>query len=284
LSTSSYVSLASLENLECIVGGRNSFLGEHATKHKFLLGWSKRGMNKMVLFMLVWICKVGTSMLKLHVSLGMAPIYDLCRCSVAILEAGLHLVIIHSVGHALTFLEFMLDAYSDEFHDSDKWACAVTKWNVVQAILRNLSKRVDTCFLAVQTSAAVVFLSYVAGILDNIMTTSGDQQLHQGILVALGLPNLMIACSALMIFVKAAGVTETCTHVPPMMNAVKVDDVRTAINHDRQYVVSYITHSQAAFRVKGSRIDTTMLMNYCYICGAIACGLFTTGLSMSRQN
>jgi len=268
LSVSSYISLASLGNLNCIVGGSTSFLGQHATEHRFLIGWSKRGMWKMVLLMLVWTCKVGTTMLKLYFSEDMSSICDLCRCFVQILEAGLHLVIIHSIGHALTFLELMLDAYSDEFHDSDRWARAVTKWKVVQAILHNLSSRVDTCFLAVQTSAALVFLSYAARVLDSIIAKSGGQLLHQWAVMALDFPNLMIALSALQVFIKAACVTETCIRVPPMMNSVKVEEEeKTAINYERQYLVTYIIHSQAGFRVKGSRIDATMLMNYCYICG-----------------
>jgi len=155
----------------------------------------------------------------------------------------------------------------------------------VQAILHNLSSRVDTCFLAVQTSAALVFLSYAARVLDSIIAKSGGQLLHQWAVMALDFPNLMIALSALQVFIKAACVTETCIRVPPMMNSVKVEEEeKTAINYERQYLVTYIIHSQAGFRVKGSRIDATMLMNYCYICGAIACGLFTTGLSMSRKN
>jgi len=102
------------------------------------------------------------------------------------------------------------------------------------------------------------------------------------ILAVLEFPSLMMAFSAFVVFIKAACLTETCARVPPVMNTVQVKD-GNAINHDRQYLVSFISHSQAGFYVKGSRVDATMLMNYCYICGAIVCGLFTTGLSMSRQ-
>jgi len=192
-------------------------------------------------------------------------------------------VLIHCVGHALTFLEYMLDAYSSQFHNSDKWAQAVTEWNVVQSILHTLSRQVDSCFLAVQTSSAVVFLSFAAGILDSVITKSSDQLLHQCILWMLELPTLMTSLCALQLFVKAASVTEICARVPPVMNSVKVEDSNGAINHDRQYLVAFIAQSQAGFRAKGSLIDATMLMNYCYICGAIACGIFTTGLSMSRK-
>jgi len=283
LSISSYLSLALLGHLECILGGSTSFLGQHAIKHKFLVGWRKHGMKRAVLLMLVWMLKVGASIVKLHFSGEITSMYSLSRCFVAILGAGLHLAIIHSIGHALTFLQYMLDAYSDEFYDSDKWAHAVTEWNVVQAILHNLSSRVDCSFLAVETSAAVVFLSYAAGVLHSVVTKSGNELLNQSILLLLELPTLIIALSAFVLFVKAAGVTETCVRVPPVMNSVKVEEGNRAINYDRQYVVTYIAHSQAGFRAKGSLIDATMLMNYCYICGAIVCGLCTTGLSMLRQ-
>jgi len=77
-------------------------------------------------------------------------------------------------------------------------------------------------------------------------------------------------------------VTEACIRIPPVMNSFGVTD-HDAINHDRQYLVSYILHSQAGFRVKGALINGTLLMNYCYLCGAVVCGLFTTGLSLSQQ-
>jgi len=96
------------------------------------------------------------------------------------------------------------------------------------------------------------------------------------------LPSLMMALGTFFVFVKAAGLTETCLRVPPLINAVLVTE-DNAINTHRQYLVSFIAHSQAGFCVKGNRVDATLLMNYCYLCGAIACGLFTTGLSMSRQ-
>jgi len=176
----------------------------------------------------------------------------------------------------------MLDAYSTDFQRTNEWGRAVSCWNVVQAILRNVSCRVDSAFLAVQTSSVLVFLSFAAGILRSIMTNSGDAGLDQHAWAVLQVPSMMIALTAFILFVKAAGVTETCMRIPPVMNSVLVT-VDNSINRDRQYLVSDVLHSQAGFRVKGTLITGTLLMNYCYLCGAIICGLFTTGLSLSRK-
>jgi len=83
LSVGSYASLASMGKLECIIGGSTGFLGQHAIKHKFLLGWSRRGTHKLVLMLLVWICKVGASILKLHVMKDINSVFGLCRCIVS---------------------------------------------------------------------------------------------------------------------------------------------------------------------------------------------------------
>jgi len=199
-----------------------------------------------------------------------------------IFQSGLYLAIVHSVCHVLTFLELMLAAYTTQFCKTEDWASGVKAWNVLQAILHNLSARVDSCFLAVQTSAAIAFLCYAARIFHNIITKNDDKLMDQCIAALLEVPSLMMAFGAFVLFVQAAGLTGTCARVPPVMNAVNVAD--SAINHDRHYLVSFISHSQAGFCVKGQRVDATILLYFCYICGAIVCGLFTTGLSMSRQD
>jgi len=281
-SVSSLISLASIQNLECIVGGTTGILGQHAQEHKFQAQWGIRGMKAMVWIMLVWSCRVGTSILKLYASEEAISLYATCRCAVSIFGAGLHLVIVHSACHTLTFLELMLHAYRFQYQGIDEWARGVRAWNLVQAILRRLSTRIGSCFLAKQTSATVVILIYAARILDMVTTKSDDTLLSRSVPSMLELPSLMMALASFVLFVKAAVVTETCVGIPPAINSKIVTD-ESAINHDRQYLVQYVLHSQAGFYVKGSRIDATMLMNYCYLCGAIVCGLFTTGLSMSRK-
>jgi len=279
---SSLVGLVLVGNLDCIIGHSAGFLGQHAKRHKFAVAWRRKGMCNMILLTFVWSSKAVGSVLKLFISETSMTSFDVCRCFVGICQSGLFLVIVHSVCHALTFLELMLDAYTTEFHDRDAWARAVKAWNVVQALLHNLSRRVDSCFLAVQTSATIAFLCYAARILDSIITKSTGKHMDQFMLAVLELPSLMMVLGAFVLFVKAAGVTEACVRVPPVMNSVGVD-VDNPINHDRQYLVSFISNSHAGFRIKGNRVDATLLMNYCYLCGAVVCGLFTTGLSMSRK-
>jgi len=282
LSIGSFVSLILLGKLECLVGGSTDFLGQHAKRHKFLTKWGKSGTNKLFMVIVVWICKTGTSIVRLSVLQDTVSFIGICRCFVAIFEAGLHLAIVHGLCHALTFLEFMLDAYSDEFYSTNAWAQGVCSWNVVQAMLHDLARRVDSTFLAMQTSSVIVFLSFAAGILNCIKMRSGATLLDRSVWAAFQLPTLMMALAAFVPFVKAACVTEACIRIPPVMNSFGVTH-DNAINRDRQYLVSYILHSQAGFRVKGNLISSTLLLNYCYLCGAVACGLFTTGLSVSQQ-
>jgi len=282
-SICSFFSLVSLGNVESIVGRSTGLLGRHAHGHGFLASWGKRGMNKLVWIMVVWICKAVASLLQLFILEGSTSLYGICRCFVVMLEAGLHLAIAHSLCQVLTFFELMLDAFSHKAQETEDWGQGVCRWNVVQAMLNNMSLRVDLSFLAQQTASVIVFLSFAAGMLDIFVMNSGEKRLEQYVLVALQIPSLAMALAAFVLFIKAAGVTGTCKRIPPIINSVSVAR-GSFLNIDRQYLVSYILHSQAGFYVKGSLIDATMLMNYCYLCGAIACGLFTTGLSMSQKN
>jgi len=281
-SISSLVSLTAGGNLNSILGGSKCVFGQHAQEHKFLTRWNNKGINQLLLLALIWVCNAGTSILQLCMFEGVMSVFAICRCVVAMLVAGLHLVTVHSVSHVLTFYELMLHSYCAEFHERHNWAHAVSAWNVVQATLHASSARIDSCFLAAQTSAFITLLSYAARILDLIISSSDDFTLMQGALLLGELPRLILALFPFVIFFKAAGVTEACSGIPPIVNAVDVEK-GDVMDYERQYLVNFIIHSQTGFFVKGNRITATMLMNYCYLCGAIVCGLLTTGLSMASS-
>jgi len=230
--------------------------------------------------MVVWICKAGASIVWLLILQDTISFIDICKCFVAVFEAGLNLAIVHGLCHALTFLELTLDAYLDELYSTHAWAAGVCSWNVVLAMLYNLSHRLDSTFVVVPTSSVIVFLSFVVGLLCRIMTRSGATRLDQFVWSALELPSLMMALAAFIVSMKAEFVTEACTRIPSVMNPYGTTG-ENAINRDRQYLVSYILHSPAGFHVKGNLVNGTLLMNYCYLCGAVTFGFFTTVLTIT---
>jgi len=281
-SISSLVSLCTFRNFGSIIGGSTCVLSQHAQEHKFLAQWNHKGMNTMKLLALIWVYSVGANILQLFMFEDVMSVFAICRCVIAMFVAGLHLVTLHSVCHVLTFFDLMLHSYCAEFHETNNWEQGVSCWNVVQAVLHASSARIDSCFLATQTSAFITLLSYAARVLDMIITSSGDSTLVQGALAFVELPRLILALYPFVIFFKAAGVIEACSGIPPIINAVNVEGGEV-MDYGRQYLVNFIIHSQTGFFVKGNRINATMLMNYCYLCGAIVCGLLTTGLSMARS-
>jgi len=171
----------------------------------------------------------------------------------------------------------MLDAYSRELHINVDWARGVCCWNKVQAMLHCEAAQMSSCFLALQTSAALSFLCYSAHMKEAIFVT-----FDVGATALFQTPTLVVALSAFWLFVKAANLTETCTRMSPVTNSVAVA-IDNAVNYERQYLVNFIRNSEPGFYVKGTRLTAFLLMNYCYILGAVVCALFTTGQSLPQK-
>jgi len=230
----------------------------------------------------VWLCRGVASILFVQVSKRTLSAHIIARCFADVLLAGVHLALVHRMYHTLLFLELMLDMYSVEFYEKVDWRLGVFLWNTVGTILHQFSIKIDTCFLALQTSAAISFMCFAARALHIVLTPNAIENYHVVILALLEIPSLIMTASAFILLIKAVGITETCARTPSVVNSAHVT-LETTLGHNRQLLVSFINNSNAGFISKGVRLNATMLMNYCYLGGAIVCGIFTTALSMSRN-
>jgi len=277
ISITCVICLISLRRMDIFFGDRANILREHAQAHGFCVLWRRKGQQNILLTMVPCFCKAVAGIVQQCVWERMPSNYAALRLFVDVLAVGIYMGLVHCIRHVLVFLECMLDAYSTELFESNNWIHGVCYWNVVQAILHNASEQVDSCFLALQTSAALGFLCFAGRILYTIIFIS------DGTLTALfALPNLMVALHAFMLFMTAAHVTETCDRVTPVTNSVCIAP-DNAMNLERQYLVNFISNSRSSFCIKGNRLSTALLLKYCYVLGAIVCGLVTTGLSLSRK-
>jgi len=77
-------------------------------------------------------------------------------------------------------------------------------------------------------------------------------------------------------------VTETSMEIPAVVNSLLVKRHFSVSPKDRAFV-SFLHYSCAGVYVKGGRLNSTVLMNYLYLCSAVICVLITTGLSLQRQ-
>jgi len=148
--------------------------------------------------------------------------------------------------------------------------------------MRRVAEAVQTWFLAVQTSALIAFICCATRVLDIIMTKSGNEMRAAWSSALLELPTLVMAACALMWFAKASGVTEQSVRVAPVVNSLLVKP-KAAITVEHQVFVSFVKNSDAGFYVAGGQLNATVFMNYCYLCGAVICGLFSAALNVYQK-
>jgi len=281
-SIGALISLASLNEVSGLVGPTGGLLVRYASRCGFLERWGRKGRRNLLIITLIWTSKAVTCVLHLLVYDGTSSWLSVCIALVSWLQAGFYLAIIHFAFQLVLFLQLMLDGFSVKFYTSLDMTTGAASWNIVQSILRRVSTTIETSFLAVQTSAFVAFLCITAQMLRIIMTQTGDELYKSWTCTLLDIPTLIMALSALVLFADAAAVSEKCTRVPPVVNSLLVDP-GSAVTSRHHSFVSFISNSDAGFYVKGNRLNSMVLMNYCYLCGAIICGIFTTALSMSRS-
>jgi len=269
--------LISLRNLDLMFGDRSSTITTHAQQHGFLDSWKFKSKRNLYVAALLWIYKTGAALLHAYLSEDTSVSHNVSRYFFIAFQAGMFLALVHSVSFTLIFLDLMLDAYSRELHQNLDWARGVCSWNKVQAMLHCEAAQMASCFLALQTSAALAFLCYSARMKEAIFKAS-----VVGATALFETPTLVIALSAFLLLVKAGNITEICTRMPPVTNSVEVT-FDNAVNYERQYLVNFIKNSEAGFYVKGTRLTAFLLLNYCYILGAVVCALFTTGQSLPQK-
>jgi len=152
------------------------------------------------------------------------------------------------------------------------------------AMLRRVAAAVENCFLATQTAVifAVLCLAGRLVTMTITMTTDSADVDNVATTIRFYVPVLVSAFATVVLFAKAASVTEKCSKLPSLVNSVVLEEDKH-IDHERQYLVSYIMHSDAGFYVKGSRFTAAMLAKFCYLLGTIICGLGTTVLTVARK-
>jgi len=281
LHTCALLNLIFLGRMGELVGPLGDRCTKYAASHYFLGEWGKGGILRLLVTVTIWAST--TSLMCAACIMGAADNYT------AILTAwrdGMLLAILHCLWQVLAFLELMLDSYCIEFFESLDCCWGVLSWNGLQALLRQVAETVENCFLAVQSSmivavlcctARLVIVSFEHGNDGEVAALDGPQTV---ILVYIRL--LLIGLVVLALFAKAANVTDKCSKVAPLVNSVTIEEDQQ-IHYERQYLVSYIIHSDAGFYVKGCRFTTAMLVKCCYVFGTIICGMGTTILSMGHK-
>jgi len=279
---SGLVSLLCSRQLDNLLGPQDPLLARYAARSHFLKMWNRRGTVTLMLFNAVWVCKTVTHLISTYAAIYDNPVYTICTAFVVPFVAGSYLALMHSAFHVTSFLQLILDQWTVDFNKDHDCTRGAEAWNSLQALMRRVAEAIQTCFLAVQTSALIAFICCAARVLAIIMTKPGNEMRAAWSSALLELPTLVMAACALMWFAKASGVTEQSVRVPPVVNSLLVEP-RASITPEHHVFVSFVKNSDAGFYVAGSQLNATVFMNYCYLCGAVICGLFSAALNVNQK-
>mmetsp|Transcript_115229 Transcript_115229/g.225989 ORF Transcript_115229/g.225989 Transcript_115229/m.225989 type:complete len:319 (-) Transcript_115229:103-1059(-) len=133
-------------------------------------------------------------------------------------------------------------------------------WNMTAAVFRMASNSIELCLFALCLIMACVLPLIVLDVVD----------LEAGVFGSL--PAFIVACGVLYLIVMAAAISEKCTRVPALINAISFGP---GTSRERQHVVDYINSSAAGFYVFGVRLSTGMVMKFAYGWCVVAVGLIT---------
>jgi len=287
LSSFTVASLLLLRLVSDLIGPSSTLLVHHAGTHGFLKDWVADGLRCFKIVSGTWIC-VSSIGLSVYLAAGGVEVFS----PIAMLyQVGLFLAIMHCLNQLLAFLDFMVDGYCEQCFEGLQCNHAVFLWNVIQSLLRHVAKTMDNCLVCLQISLMLALILLFTCIIEIMMQlpnksliqlvseTKEEQTFPSAILACLS--TFVLIIGSMVIFIKAAAVTERCSRVPALVNSM-VEEPEEQMNIERQYLVAYITSSDAGFYIKGVRLSAAMIVKMCYICGAIISTLVTTAISISR--
>jgi len=179
-------------------------------------------------------------------------------------------------------LELMVDFYCVMFFGCLDCKKGVPAWNSMQALLRRSAEALENGFLVVHTA---ITITLVCGALRGVdialnWNNEGTAMRQPGTTLCFYCELLLVVLSGLILFAKAASVTQKCSNVPALVNSVVLEPDKQ-IDEQRQYLVLYIASSHAGFYVKGTRFTYAMLLKFCYLFGTLVCGLGSTILNIA---
>lgn len=159
------------------------------------------------------------------------------------------------------YLTVMIDTFCCDIVGKRQLQDVSYVWNLTQAVLRKASVSIEMCLLTLCIIVAITvpLLLFDVGVL-------GSRQAP----IPTVLPGLFVTCGVLYVLLLAAMITEKCSRVPSLINAV---DFGPGTERARQHTVDYVTGSAAGFYVFGMRLTTAMAVKLMYVWCIVAVSL-----------
>lgn len=231
--------------------------------------WHRRQARwDQAVFACIWLCiMVATGVCNyLHCEgegSSEAALQVLHLCLVAVFSAVI-LGVAYSMAFVCRSLSIMIDVFCCDVVGHNMQLRDVSHiWNLTQAVLRKASNSVEHGFLA--------FCFILACTVPLLVVDGGALGSSSAPPPAL-LPGIMLTCGVLHVLLLGAMVSEKCTRVPSLINAISFGE---GTEHARQRTVDYVTSSDAGFFIFGMRLTTAMVVKFVYIWCIVAVGMLT---------
>jgi len=280
LCVCAFLNLMFLHQLGSLVGPYAYPFINYAETHNFLHAWGKGGVWCLIFTSIVWV--IATSLTCMS---SVVRTEEYLTVPMISFRDGCLLASVHCLWQILTFLELAVDRYCLEFFEHRDCQEGVSVWNGLQALLRRVAEAVENCFLTMQSAVIIAVLCCAGRLVTmtiNLITDSADVDAI-GMMLLSFTPVIVTAFATLVLCTKAASVTAKCSRVPALINSMTSKEGKH-IDHEHQYLVTYIAHSDAGFYVKGSRFTTALLVKFWYLIVAIVCSMVSTALTMAKRS
>jgi len=254
---------------KCVASAR-SLLDQHATICGFPVEWHWKSFQQWLVIMLG-----GTVMLVAKLWFILDPacrssrgdaqgdIEMLCDFMSLVLSTGYFTAIMYCQVLVSSGLSVAVDTSCAELAAEKDLALALSKWELLQAVLRQVAYSTEGCFCGLGLTLVMGFVCTLLQLMqghESMVAESQDDRCL-GLWYGWVVPRWMLM---LYVFHQAAHVTDLCSQAPSLINSWSFCTDRQQ-RYDRQHAVQYIIHSEAGYYIGGVRITSQMKMKITYL-------------------
>lgn len=269
------------DSLAVLLGPKEFQLDEYACKRGFIESSRLLGTLRAMCFLGLWALMVASRILSGYFgqpATGLLPgdtTQDLVSLGSYAMAMLVTIAIIYAQLHVASGLELAVDMFSAHFFNTKDICAATDEWNILQALIRCASCRIETSFMVLGASslATLVLLATELWTKPELLQNPLQAVFWLGWVYP---PVLLLLYS----LTRAAAVSEKCSRVAPFINSwdfpsEEEEYYQQWLHEGRQYIVQYIMQSEAGFYVKGVRLSNFTVMKLCYGFGALSFALLS---------
>lgn len=267
-----------------LLGPQETRLDDYALEADFMADWQKVSRKRFIETVCMFIGMMCTRIAAQIWVRGQldADIFEsnweLCYSIAFSFMLFRYLLLCYSILHCCCGLELALDSFGVRFFREMDVEQALGEWNTLQATLRQASTKISDSLLVI----GFCCLASMALLGEQVIRNPQSFVETPGRMTSWLSRYYPLMIAFLYTMMRAAAVTEKANRVAPLVNSWKFhkshqedDETGVWMDHERQYVVQYISQSRAGFFIRGSQLTVPTVQKLLYYLGAVSFALFS---------